>query len=73
MKPRELYVVCHCGKVQEWHLRVHLIDNVQRTVEYLRLPFKRENTSGVVPNNDTKKKRIRRKADVIKIGIKKNE
>ena len=73
MKPRELYVVCHCGKVQEWHLRVHLLDNVQRTVEYLRLPFKRENTPDVIPNKDTKKRRIRRKADVIKIGIKKNE
>lgn len=63
-KPRELYVVCHCGKIQEWHLRVNLKDNIQQQVEFLRLPL---------DDATPKKSRIRRKEDVLKIGVKKNE
>ncbi|MDD2542273.1 MAG: hypothetical protein PHH28_14705 [Desulfuromonadaceae bacterium] len=72
-KPRELYVVCHCGKVQEWYLRVNLFDNTLRKVDYFRLPFEEKIPAKVIREDSEKKGRIRKKSDVIRIGIKRNE
>lgn len=52
---------------------MNLFDSTLHKVEYFRLPFEEKTHGKVVLEDPSKKKRIRKKGDVIKIGIKRNE